>query len=305
MAIESVCSGCGQTLSVPEEHGGKQARCPSCKTIYTVPHATFARDSIPTAGETSADAQPQQGKFDLSKSGDSDVGTENADPYAETSAGTGSSAGSTTDLMGDSGTQFWMRTPEGAEYGPVDQANLYRWFSEGRVGANYQLRAGAEGEWRPAAEFQPRATPATPNVNSAYGPSTYSGGAYPGSSYPGSNHPGATGASPYGAGGGMGQPGVGPASMYQYEKPDMSGLVISMGILSWILMLGCVGWIPGLVAWVMGGTAMQDIRQGKSDPSTLGLIQVGYYLGMVNVILSALMILLGAGFTIVNIMFGL
>jgi hypothetical protein len=31
------CTGCGQTLRVGDEHAGKQARCPACGTIVSVP----------------------------------------------------------------------------------------------------------------------------------------------------------------------------------------------------------------------------------------------------------------------------
>jgi hypothetical protein len=54
-----------------------------------------------------------------------------------------------------------------------------------------------------------------------------------------------------------------------------------MGILSWIVCPIC-----GVIAWVMGGQALKDMQQGLVDPSNRGLVQVGYYLGMVNVILA-------------------
>lgn len=37
MAIETKCPGCQRLLRVPDEHAGKQARCPACNTIYVVP----------------------------------------------------------------------------------------------------------------------------------------------------------------------------------------------------------------------------------------------------------------------------
>ena len=40
MPIVTVCQGCGQRLSVAEEHAGHTARCPKCKRVYTVPAAT-------------------------------------------------------------------------------------------------------------------------------------------------------------------------------------------------------------------------------------------------------------------------
>ncbi len=39
MPIETNCPGCGRKLQVGEEHAGKQARCPLCNEIYSVPSA--------------------------------------------------------------------------------------------------------------------------------------------------------------------------------------------------------------------------------------------------------------------------
>lgn len=39
MPIETTCPGCGRKLQVGEEHAGKQARCPLCNEIYSVPSA--------------------------------------------------------------------------------------------------------------------------------------------------------------------------------------------------------------------------------------------------------------------------
>lgn len=140
---------------------------------------------------------------------------------------------------------YWMKTTNGHEYGPVDQATLTRWFSEGRVGPGYEIRAGEFGSWQPAHIFQPQAIS-------------------------GSTNPFA----PYPSGGSM-------AMGRQYPKTDQSGLILAMGILSWIVCPVC-----GLIAWVMGSQALRDIQQGQADPTNRGLIQVGYYLGMVNVILA-------------------
>jgi len=37
MAIELPCSGCGQTLRVRDEDAGRQARCPQCGAVTSVP----------------------------------------------------------------------------------------------------------------------------------------------------------------------------------------------------------------------------------------------------------------------------
>lgn len=36
MAIEFSCKSCGTTLRVPDEHAGKQARCPNCQSLNVV-----------------------------------------------------------------------------------------------------------------------------------------------------------------------------------------------------------------------------------------------------------------------------
>lgn len=49
MPIVTVCQGCGQRLSVADEHAGATARCPKCKREYTVPAAT-SRPAGPASG---------------------------------------------------------------------------------------------------------------------------------------------------------------------------------------------------------------------------------------------------------------
>lgn len=43
MPIETICQGCGRKLRVPDKHAGKQARCPECRQVYTVPEAVEPR----------------------------------------------------------------------------------------------------------------------------------------------------------------------------------------------------------------------------------------------------------------------
>jgi hypothetical protein len=47
--------------------------------------------------------------------------------------------------------QWSMKTPEGRVYGPVTEDQLQRWWSEGRVTADCELRCG-QASWRPASE---------------------------------------------------------------------------------------------------------------------------------------------------------
>ncbi len=245
MAIETTCGGCGKQLSVGDEHAGRRARCPSCGQIYTIPLPNEAPPDLP--------AFPTDM---LSGSGP----TLPATAMAETTAGTGtrpevSGAPNPVPMPDTSLDQFWMRSTEGAEYGPVDRTTLNRWFSEGRVGPGYMIRQLETGMWQPADLFKPFAQPVgIPNIPNI-----------PNSGNPYSAATSSPVAQPY---------------HKMYPKPDQSALVLAFGILAWFI---CP--IFGIVAWIIGSSGLRDIRLGLVDPANKGLMQAGYYLGMVNVII--------------------
>ncbi len=144
-----------------------------------------------------------------------------------------------------------MKASNGTEYGPVDSATIARWFSEGRVGQGYYIRVGEQGAWQPADIFHRslnKSTPSSQAANPFAASSTYAPAVATGRVYP---------------------------------KSDQSVLVLAMGILAWVG--GCP--IFGIIAWVVGAQALGDINSGLADPNSRGVTQVGYYLGMANVIL--------------------
>lgn len=57
MPIESICTGCGRTLRVADQHAGSEAQCPICHTVYQVP-ASVPSDPG-TMGVPSSWASPQ------------------------------------------------------------------------------------------------------------------------------------------------------------------------------------------------------------------------------------------------------
>jgi len=122
MAIETQCPGCNRRLQVPEEHVGKQARCPICGTIYTVA-ASAVRESANTASAPISDDEP-----------------------------TGS-ARSNDNL--DTGRRWNMRTPEGQTYGPADRPELDTWLAEGRITADCELRDESTQIWQAADQVYP------------------------------------------------------------------------------------------------------------------------------------------------------
>ncbi len=255
MAIETTCGGCGKLLSVGDEHAGRRARCPACGQIYTIP-ALAAPGAAP-------DVVTQTGSIvGASGSEDQTVGPPQLPPSSDSTFASQSPDASSSSSAAASMEQFWMRTPEGAEYGPVDRATLDRWYREGRVGGGYMIRQSESGFWQPAEAMranlnQPRAFAATPSSSANPYAATAAGAAF--------------------------------ADNYRsmYPKADQSGMVLAFGILSWFL---CP--IFGIVAWVMGQAGLKDIAAGLVDPANKGIMQAGYYLGMVHVIL--IMVCFGA-----------
>ena len=40
--IKFVCGGCGERLSVPDQHGGRKGVCPTCQTVNRIPLKGYA-----------------------------------------------------------------------------------------------------------------------------------------------------------------------------------------------------------------------------------------------------------------------
>lgn len=248
MAIESVCAGCGNRLSVADANAGKRARCPACGHIYTVPlnptileqtdavHDEFApldnRDSTAARDDVDAAGGGRYGAadaFDDAAHG-SDEYPGQAPPEAE---------------------RYWMRAVDGTEYGPVDRQTLQRWFGEGRVGPGYQLRQSRYENWRPADDF--RTAWGRTSANPFAGPTHDS--------------------NPY-------QPVASTIPGQQYPQGDQGVFILIMGVLG----IFCCP-IFGLAAWVMGHQALNAIQAGLANPNSKGLVQVGYYLGIASVVI--------------------
>ena len=133
MAIEIRCPGCSRTLRVPDEHAGKQVRCPACQQISIAPGAGMATTAV-AAGSAAAGS---------------------AGPAAASDA------------------QAWhLRTPDGPTYGPISWSQLRQWAAEGRVSSNCQLAEDSDGRWRPATDFFP-GIPTAPGPAPTPSPTTY------------------------------------------------------------------------------------------------------------------------------------
>lgn len=294
MAIQFPCKSCGQTLSVADEHAGKQARCPSCTTVQPVPGgavnppssgfggSVFDPPSATPSSPASADSlfgplTPTPPAASSSNSGGGlfdGLGVENKEPTpplpsSNTSGPTdmfgalpsqsssfGSSAGKSDASSSSQADMYYLEAPGGSVYGPVDWRTLVAWKNQGRVGPGFRIRKGENGAWQVASSTDLYASTANPFSDTVPG----------------------TSQNPI------------PQYNYPYSQQDRSGLILVLGILAWVLMLGCgpFGTIMGILAWVFGAQDLAAARQGRLDPRTLTTIQVGYYLGMIQVLVSVL-----------------
>ncbi len=64
-------------------------------------------------------------------------------------------------------------------------------------------------------------------------------------------------------------------------QPHRGVVVLVLGILG---LVACV--ICGIIAWVMGNTDLREMREGRMDPSGMGLTNAGRICGMISVILA-------------------
>jgi hypothetical protein len=73
--------------------------------------------------------------------------------------------------------------------------------------------------------------------------------------------------------------------------PHHGTAVLVMGILSLVPVLCGLGWILGLIAWIMGNGDLREMDAGRMDPSGRGSVHAGKVCGMISVILHAVTIL--------------
>ena len=136
MPIQSICSGCGQTLRVADEHMGKLAKCPSCGTVYRVGESA--------GGET----QPSPTPGPASPSNDPYAATAYDAPTTEFEAVAApiTPVGANEALRSKT---FFAQTPDGKVYGPTDFGTLEKWSTEGRLNPQCLVREADAATWVP------------------------------------------------------------------------------------------------------------------------------------------------------------
>jgi hypothetical protein len=182
-------------------------------------------------------------------------------------------------------TNWYLRTPEGQEYGPASRDDVDRWVAEGRVTADCQLRCGETAPWESADWVFPALKPPapvpvwTPQADVLRGlppppmtPVTPVGSpVYPAAS-------GTPAAAPFGGGVPSINPGQMPRPAYQTEH--RGGLIMILGLLG-IFLQPCPGPLLAIMAWVMGSNDLREMDAGRMDRSGADLTRAGMIMGMI------------------------
>ena len=245
MAIESPCPGCGVVLAVPDEHAGKQARCPECATVFLVPSKTesvaeTAENLTPLAAE--AATQPDEQEIPVAIAPPPDH------------------------------RQWWLKTPQGAVYGPISKAQLDIWCEDGRIADDCHVKHEEEHAWRGAADEYPVLTqeesPTAPFAMASPGP-LMSPDASLGTAH--SNRPAVI-------------------------LPHRGVIIFALGAASWITAL-CP--VFGVIAWNMGNRDLELMYAGQMDASGMRMTHAGRLLGLIHVLTFVTLLILSLGFAVI------
>jgi LSD1 subclass zinc finger protein len=93
MNIELKCHGCESLLKVDTVHAGKQARCPSCQTVNSIPQADDGIDM----GQSSGQRTEHENPFGVEPSRPLPP-SESANPYRPVQGIAGTPSGASTEL---------------------------------------------------------------------------------------------------------------------------------------------------------------------------------------------------------------
>ena len=161
----------------------------------------------------------------------------------------------------DSSAEQWrLRTEDGNVYGPVGKTEIDAWLTEGRITVGCHLQRDGSMEWTPAATVYPALTPSTKRTTDA---TPFAEGS-------------AANAIPH-------TTPIATTSRRRRLPPHRGGLILTFGVLG----IACCNLVSP-VAWVMGHLDLNQIREGRMDPTGRGLTQAGMVLGIIGTVLIAL-----------------
>ncbi len=155
--------------------------------------------------------------------------------------------------------RWTMKTPEGQIYGPIAKSELDRWLLEGRIAADCQLRCGDDAPWRPADEcYSVLKTRARSPLTNPFTDLQVAEA-------------------------------VAPAANRTYLVPHRGGMILALGIIAWVFTCP----IFSIVAWMLGTSDLREMREGRMEPSGMGLTRAGHILGLIYSLLWLALVVIG------------
>jgi len=146
----------------------------------------------------------------------------------------------------------WFANISQQQYGPVEEGVLHDWVVQGRLGPYDLIWSQGMARWVQAVTV------------------------FPG--WFGKNPPPLTNVTPA-----PGMPGGLMQGLAVGVKPHRGGMLLAFGILG---ILCCI--VFAILAWVMGGNDLREIREGRMDPNGQSLTNAGRICGIVGVVVQCL-----------------
>jgi hypothetical protein len=154
MGIRFHCPHCRGKLHVKSFLAGKQGICPHCEQSLKIPEAS----EPPVAKVPESIVASPSGRTASRSAGQVGSGSNQADSRATTQSGPQSASRSARHMVpaGPTGEKqkvevFWyVRPPEGGEYGPAEPHVMQQWVSEGRVSGEALVWRTGWANWRVA-----------------------------------------------------------------------------------------------------------------------------------------------------------
>ena len=230
------------------------ARCPMCRMTFPVP--------------ADAAITPGNGGEEVLHIGPDDSGIA---PMGSTPASTNPSAPAAGKGPADS---WFLRVPEGHQYGPVPKSEMDAWVKEGRVTAQCQLRNG-DGPWQPAGA-----------VYSFLGSPPAQGGFPSQPMQPANPFAQPMGGGPYNPYAAPMAPQM-PFGGYGYTKPHRGGLVLGLALAGQF----CCP-IFSLISLAMSFNDLGEMDRGIMDRSGQGLTRGAQILSIITCVLFGLGLLM-------------
>ncbi len=156
--------------------------------------------------------------------------------------------------------QYYFKSEDGNEYGPITAEEISDWQAQGRMNSESLVRHSNSRDWMPLSSYTELASDSAPeptSVDSSESPPPQEA------------------------------PEVSPQKAYAQYEEHRGTMILVFGI------LGIACCFPfGIAAWVMGNADMQKINAGIMDPKGKGTTNAGKICGIVSVALASIGIIL-------------